>query len=738
MARAILELIGDPDSLLKSFKKSSAAADKFGRDLKQLGTTADQSARAQIQAATKRDARLRQEISAYRQVAQAAQKGSREQIAAANLAVRAEERLGRSLAITSREAKQHARSVATANRELSRLGRGAVAGSGLAGFGRTLAFASGGFLASASIVGFLRSSIEQGSEAAATQKQLAAQFKAAGQNLKAYQGEIDAATNSLSQLAGIEDDQLKAAFVTAFRGSQNVSVALKIQAAAADVARGRHIELSTATIALTKAYGGQVTALRRLGIQVPPTLHGLAALNFVQARFAGQAKAGTTAQDRFNASMANFKQAIGLGLLPTFTKLLTQASKWLNNTENQKRIQHDASEGAKVLGGVLGGVGKAYGFLTSKQGQALTGFTLTKATVRTLGAAWHVVNKELSSYQGNLLKIGAGDREMRGAQAMRIQNAAAALAGGSVNRGGPRPRASLTYQLSLLEERLAKAELTAGTKDDRAVLLRQAALTRQKIAKTKELGARTALYQSLGSIESQIAAIDGKNAADRKASQDKRLAAMKQQLADQKAAAQKELSVLKQREATLKDRIKSITSAFSDAVATARGGIGALFGGPVLNFSDEQRKAALGIPNMAADPRALVKDLNAQVRQAAAFQRNLVRLGKRGAPAGLIKELQAGGVGNAAQVAALAGASKGTLQQFFKAFGAREKLVQSIARAEMHVQLATLHADRVRLTAVRAQETKIQVFIEGVEQKQAKVKVKQSAAQRRGPVPGRS
>ncbi len=102
------------------------------------------------------------------------------------------------------------------NREISRSVRGAAAGTGVfKSLGRSLAFASGGFIAAAGITDLLRGSIEQASEAAATQKQLAAQFRASGQNLAAYRDQIDRSTQAVSRLAGFEDDELTKAFTTA-------------------------------------------------------------------------------------------------------------------------------------------------------------------------------------------------------------------------------------------------------------------------------------------------------------------------------------------------------------------------------------------------------------------------------------------------------------------------------------------------------------------------------------------
>lgn len=278
--------------------------------------------------------------------------------------------------------------------------------------------------------------------------------------------------------------------------------------------------------------------------------------------------------------------------------------------------------------------------------------------------------------------------------------AAAAGAGGGGGGGGGRHRASLTYQISLLEEQLAKAELTASKKDDRATLQRLAGLTRQKIAKTKDLQERTQLYQQLGGYESQIAQIDQEATT-------KQQAAHKKQNTARKKARDDALKALNERETHLKDQIKTIQGEFKGAVETARQGIGELFTGPVLNPSDDDRRRILGAPDKRVDVKSLTADLRAQTAQFAANQRNLATLAKRGAPKQLLDELRGKGLDAAPEIAALAKAKPAQLKAFFKAFGAREQLAIRTARTTMHSRLVTLHAARVQLRLTRAQEGRL-------------------------------
>ncbi len=578
-------------------------------------------------------------------------------------------------------------------RTLGKTTRGVAAGSGaFKSLGRSLAFASGGFLAGASITSFLTSSIEQAQQAAVAQKQLSAQFKATGLNLRAYQTQIDRTVASISQLAGIEDDEVKAAFTLAFRATRNVAEGLRLTSIAADVARGRHIALAQATLALNKAYGGNVGALRRLGITIPTTLRGMQALEFVAGRFAGQAKAGTTAQERFNAAFVNTKQIIGAQLLPVFDRLLIQFTKFLNNPENQKRIQDDTKKTVEVFGnlahagGVLfGALGKAV-HVADVVGTAFDSMN-TKVNEAALGLA-----KAFLLISGSAQKTGEDIRNAAlAANAFRPRTSEDIASAGAGSRtaiipptSSARGVAGFNARFAQLELALSKASLTQSQKDDRAILQQEAALIRERITKVKHLKDRTALYQQLGGIEQQIANID-QAAADK-----------------QKAANDKAVAAAQARRQRLKDQIKAIQQRFQDAIETARQGIGDLFAGPVKPDLNEANRRTLGLHTAPTGVGQLTADLRAQTKQAAQFQRNLQTLIKRGAPSELIRELRAAGVAGAGtQAQTLARASTPALRAFLVAFAKREKLALNVAKATMRTQLVTLRADRAELRVAK-------------------------------------
>jgi hypothetical protein len=391
----------------------------------------------------------------------------------------------------------------------------------------------------------LRKSIDAASEFATAQRQLRAQFKASGLDLAKYNQRIVDTSLATSRLSGFTETDLVQSFTNAFRGSQNVSAGLKIQSIAADVARGRHIDLSVATIALTKAYGGQTTALRRLGIQVPTNLRGFAALEFVQRRFAGQAQAGTTAQQRFGAALHNTEVSIGNALLPSLTKYLNKATVWLDQSKNQKRIQTDLAKTIRITAAAFGLVShsvQGYIILLNKLSGAAS--AVNRFDAKILGALG------LGGGKPGTVNAPSGVRGPIGSR-----TTPSAFPFGLTGPLGTVPKTGLAAQLRQSQLALAKAQVTVTQADDRRVLADQAKIIRAAISITTNLKKRTELYQQLGTIENQIRQIDQDAATKQTDAQRKILEARKRQLENDKRAAQQELSLLKQRESKLKDRI---------------------------------------------------------------------------------------------------------------------------------------------------------------------------------------
>ena len=240
-------------------------------------------------------------------------------------------------------------------RGFGRLERGALVGSGaLRGLGRSAAFASTAFIGGAGFVYALRSSIKAAEDHQVVQKQLGAAVRAAGLQFGGYRKQIEETLRSLRLLSGFTEEDTAKSFTTLVRGTKNVAEALKLEALAANVARGRNIELSQATMIVIKAHMGMAGQLRRLGIDVDKHATALQLIAKLTQVYGGSVAAFTKtaagSQARFTQAIYETKVAVGTALLPMVTKYLNEGTKWLSQSQNQARVTRDVKEAVKVAG----------------------------------------------------------------------------------------------------------------------------------------------------------------------------------------------------------------------------------------------------------------------------------------------------------------------------------------------------------------------------------------------------
>ena len=238
------------------------------------------------------------------------------------------------------------------NRDLGRSARGAVAASvSFRGLGRSIAFASSYFLGGAGIVYGIRSTISAAEESQRVLGQTQVAVRKSGLSWAQYGEQIRQAALAESNLSGFDDERLLGTFSLLVRRTGDVNRALQLNALAADVARGRNISLESAAQLVIKASIGQAGALRRMGINAKLGSTGLQLIDMLSKKYAGSAEAyGQTAagaQDRFRVAVQNLQEAIGAGLLPEITKLLNPLSNWLNDSQNQERVQRDVTTAVK-------------------------------------------------------------------------------------------------------------------------------------------------------------------------------------------------------------------------------------------------------------------------------------------------------------------------------------------------------------------------------------------------------
>lgn len=212
----------------------------------------------------------------------------------------------------------------------------------------------------------LSESVDAAREAMQTQRQLRQQLEVSGISWEANRDAIDEHAHALSQLAGISDDTATRSLIPLVRVTKDLTASYRLNAIAADVAAGTGRPLQAVSVALAKAYGGQVTALRRLGVAIPAALSPMQAIAFVGERFAGQAAAGATATARLSANMHNLAENVGLFVVPVLDKLvgsLADATDHLGQFTKSVREPGDEAGAAQKN---VHALGVAVGFLAGK------------------------------------------------------------------------------------------------------------------------------------------------------------------------------------------------------------------------------------------------------------------------------------------------------------------------------------------------------------------------------------
>lgn len=266
----------------------------------------------------------------------------------------------------SRDLRGVERQLQSTNREFTRFGRGALVGTGaLRELGRAAAFASLSFIGGAGVVVGIRSTIKAAMEAQVALGQVQNVVENAGVSWKQYGAQIEAAALAQSQLSGIDDERFLRTFSTLLRATGDVNRALEDNALAANVARGANIELEQAAKIVARAEAGQARGLAQLGVIVDKHAGRVEILTALQAKFAGStakfADTAAGAQARFNVAINETQEAIGTALLPTVTEYLNKATEWLNNEENQERIQRGVTRGVEATEKSVGLLTKTLG-----------------------------------------------------------------------------------------------------------------------------------------------------------------------------------------------------------------------------------------------------------------------------------------------------------------------------------------------------------------------------------------
>lgn len=266
-------IAADAANFIRGLRQAGQATKTLRGDLDKLSVTTKANAESQVAATVKKTQRLRDEIVAYKEVGAAAAQGSREQVAAANLAARAEARLAASLGVTTRESRALGVSAAGVERDVSRAGRGALAGAGaFSSLGRSVAFASSWFLGGVGFVAGVKQSISAASDLDEQLQRTDAVFGTSATGVKQW-SETSVGALGLSKAAALDASDTIGTLL------QNVGLAPAKGAAmsetfvqlASDMAAFKKVDPSVALNALEAGLTGRTRSLKSFGLVIDAT-----------------------------------------------------------------------------------------------------------------------------------------------------------------------------------------------------------------------------------------------------------------------------------------------------------------------------------------------------------------------------------------------------------------------------------------------------------------------------------
>jgi hypothetical protein len=195
--------------------------------------------------------------------------------------------------------------------------------SGFAGLGKSLKSSLGAIGLATSLAGVVGQLNAMGKAAVADAKSQALLANTMRNTINASQAQIAETEKSIqnfSSLYSVLDDQIRPAMSQFVRVTGDAAKATELTDLALNVAAGTGRDLSSVTIALSKAYQGNTASLGRLGINVKGLKDPMAAL---EAQFAGaaQAAANTDPYKRMEVALDNAQETIGAALIPAVSAL---------------------------------------------------------------------------------------------------------------------------------------------------------------------------------------------------------------------------------------------------------------------------------------------------------------------------------------------------------------------------------------------------------------------------------
>ena len=283
---------------------------------------------------------------------------------------------------------------------------------------------------------------------------------------------VEEQIKKMQMATGVADDELRPAFASLLRGTNNVQLATKGLSLAMDISAGTGQDLAGVSDALAKAYGGNFKALKQLSPEIYGMIKDGASLDDVMAALAGTfggsaATAANTAQGQFkrlNVALDEAKESIGKALLPAITTILPYLTKFGDWASNHV--------------GILLAVGTAIAAIST----ALIGFKAAQiianaVTVITTALNWSLAASAAAANTALTLGVGAA-----AIAAGLVVTAGAFLVYKNATKSATEATSDFKTQLGPmlgpeLTNTFEKVKTTGGAVDDMAAKVKKAADT---------------------------------------------------------------------------------------------------------------------------------------------------------------------------------------------------------------------------------------------------------------------
>jgi hypothetical protein len=256
--------------------------------------------------------------------------------------------------------------------------------------------------------------------------------------------------------ASVADDVLRPAFAQLVRATGDLGVATRLTQLALDVSAGTGRDLGAVSIALSRAYAGNTTALSRLGIKAQ---EGVNIFDQLQTQFGGAAEAAAQNDpyQRLTVIFGEIQEKIGMALLPELNKM----ADFFASPEGQKELTGYANL-VKELAGV-------FIFLGTTVAEFLAGFRVVGAAFGKLFAGDFAGFIELMNSRGMVEALARLDGI--GTAAANSANAtinAPGITTGGISGGGSSKKTSGTTKKTPAQ--IAKEEAKKAKEKARAAL----------------------------------------------------------------------------------------------------------------------------------------------------------------------------------------------------------------------------------------------------------------------------